>query len=291
MTYLEIQKGLGPDDYILFVNTGWEDNRSLDFLRDQQLYWGAPIRYLEYCAVNGWKEVTYDTCARVDWFSTDVAYLRQAIANSPFWRRIMAAYLSPGKPRDNKAKARAAKGYPLFQEPNRIREVLMLPNIAAKFCTQELKVRVMRDFMRSQGYTHWQMVQGIRADEPHRLHKSKDSKEPRWDNVYPLADAGITEKDVRAFWRRQPFDLQLESYEGNCRFCFEKNKAKLQLLTDETPIAAQVLAETEEATRTTFIDKLPLQAFLNRVGRRPIEDQRRALLEAPPQPISCFCGD
>jgi len=44
-----------------------------------------------------------------------------------------------------------------------------IPNPAIRFCTTELKIRVMRDFMKAEGHTHWDSVVGIRADEPRRV--------------------------------------------------------------------------------------------------------------------------
>lgn len=98
-----------------------------------------------------------------------------------------------------------------------------LPNPVTRYCTIELKIRVMRDFARSLGWDHWTNVVGLRADEPGRVGKALDPRRrERWTNVCPLAEAGATENDVQAFWRAQPFDLGIESYEGNCDYCFLK---------------------------------------------------------------------
>lgn len=42
-----------------------------------------------------------------------------------------------------------------------------------------------------------------------------------------LFDAGISNRDVRAFWSGQDFDLQLLPFEGNCDGCFLKARPKL----------------------------------------------------------------
>src|SRR3990167_8785207 len=42
-----------------------------------------------------------------------------------------------------------------------------LPNPVMRFCTQDLKIRAARDFMRAKGFDHWINVVGLRADEPH----------------------------------------------------------------------------------------------------------------------------
>ena len=45
--------------------------------------------------------------------------------------------------------------------------------------------------------------------------------------VLPLADAGARQADVLDWWKRQPFDLGIPSYAGNCTLCMLKGRAKL----------------------------------------------------------------
>jgi len=104
-----------------------------------------------------------------------------------------------------------------------------LPNPVARFCTAELKIRRMRDFMRKvMGYDHWDNVIGLRYDEPRRVMSARKSADrERWESIMPLYDAEVTKEDVAEFWRNQEFDLQLENYngvapEGNCDLCFLK---------------------------------------------------------------------
>lgn len=131
-----------------------------------------------------------------------------------------------------------------------IRAKNYLPNPVTRFCTIELKIRVMRDFARSLGWGHWTNVVGLRADEPGRVHnaleRNRTAKE-RWVNVCPLHTAGVEEPDVRAFWTRQAFDLQLESYEGNCDLCFLKGAGKLTRIMRDKPELADwwIQAEAE----------------------------------------------
>lgn len=127
-----------------------------------------------------------------------------------------------------------------------------LPNGVMRFCTQELKIRVMRDFCKSLGWTNWTNVIGLRYDEGHRVLKAIDrsmsGKDP-WRNRMPLADAKITVRDVHAFWSRQPFDLQLEPYEGNCDLCFLKGAGKLKRLIRDNPGMADWWKRMEESVR------------------------------------------
>lgn len=129
-----------------------------------------------------------------------------------------------------------------------------LPNAVTRFCTQEAKVRVMRDFARSIGWEHWINVIGFRFDEGHRVLKMERANEigkERWRSIAPLAEAKIGRRDVEAFWRAQPFDLQLKSYEGNCDLCFLKSEAKLKALIRENP-GMDAWWQTQERVVTTM---------------------------------------
>jgi len=130
-----------------------------------------------------------------------------------------------------------------------IRDRKMLPNPAMRFCTQELKIRPMRDWMLARGHQHWTNVVGLRADEPRRVARMKEAEQKRserWDIALPLADAGVTVEDVNTFWRAQPFDLQLRADEGNCDLCFLKSRGRLRNLIRERPDLAEWWAAQEE---------------------------------------------
>lgn len=76
-----------------------------------------------------------------------------------------------------------------------------LPNPVTRFCTQELKIRVMCDYARSVGFDHWTNIVGLRADEPRRVARMRASEKQWFEVDAPLATAGITVRDVAAFWR------------------------------------------------------------------------------------------
>ena len=115
----------------------------------------------------------------------------------------------------------------------------ILPNVVARFCTQKLKLHLMRDWMVGQGYDHWTNVSGIRADEPGRVATARAPKRERWDTAVPLADAGVTKADVLSAWAARDFDLGLREWEGNCDLCFLKNpKKRVRLMRDYPERAA-----------------------------------------------------
>jgi len=119
-----------------------------------------------------------------------------------------------------------------------VRRRKYLPNQNMRFCTEELKIRTAKRYLRWLGWDYWTNCVGIRADEPHRLKKSPPKD--RWTVWRPLADAGITKHDIGDFWKCQPFDLQLENINGttpfgNCDGCFLKGEAKIAELQRRHP--------------------------------------------------------
>ncbi|HKA75317.1 MAG TPA: phosphoadenosine phosphosulfate reductase family protein [Xanthobacteraceae bacterium] len=144
-----------------------------------------------------------------------------------------------------------------------------LPNPVQRFCTQELKIRPMRDWMRARGYDHWTSIVGIRADEPRRvarLREATESRHERWDIALPLADAGITEADVMAFWAAQSFDLHLRQSEGNCDLCFLKGSRKRQQIMRDRPDLAVWWIEQERRMGDVFRRGSPSYAALASQG-------------------------
>lgn len=116
-----------------------------------------------------------------------------------------------------------------------IAEKRYLPNAVTRFCTSELKVRTMKAYALAQGWDHWVNIVGLRHDEPLRVARSRKPNKERWTIVLPLDDAKVSNRDVRAFWREQEFDLQLLPFEGNCDACFLKARPKLYEVERTSP--------------------------------------------------------
>ena len=101
-----------------------------------------------------------------------------------------------------------------------------LPNVARPWCSMSLKQGVCRAFARSVfGPGRYTSVVGLRFDEAGRVTEAKRrtlSKKDAWNAAVPLYEAGVTSRDVLAFWQSADFDLGLKSFEGNCDGCFQK---------------------------------------------------------------------
>lgn len=128
-----------------------------------------------------------------------------------------------------------------------------LPNIAHRMCTGELKVKPMKQLMKSLKYKFWNVALGIRYDEPLRWGRilQNTQKEPFFYEL-PLYEWGVTKADVKKFWSEQDFDLQLKGYQGNCDLCFLKGKAKLIQLIRENPAKADWWIQQEKKVQNTF---------------------------------------
>ncbi|WP_216726118.1 phosphoadenosine phosphosulfate reductase domain-containing protein [Hymenobacter siberiensis] len=113
-----------------------------------------------------------------------------------------------------------------------------IPNKPFPHCSRELKIQPIKKLLQDTfGHEdNYHEAVGIRFDESQRA-KGK---------YYPLIEWGITKQQVRAWWRTQPFDLQLKDYEGNCDLCWKKNLRKTLTVIEQTPKKAEWWHEMEE---------------------------------------------
>lgn len=167
-----------------------------------------------------------------------------------------------------------------------ITERKFLPNPVTRYCTQELKIHVMKAWMRAQGYEHWTNIVGLRADEPHRVAKqrAKEGRE-RWDLAFPLYDDGVTKADVVLFWKRMPFDLQLRSWEGNCDLCFLKGMAKRTRIIEDDSSAADWWATQEARVGGTFRADTPSYAGLKAQAASQVRMFDNAAFDSDGEPV------
>lgn len=176
-----------------------------------------------------------------------------------------------------------------------------LPNPISRYCSSELKTRTLHRYLRSLGWTDWETMIGIRADEPRRVAKFRFNPHPETKDEYvriPLADAFVTAQDVGLFWQRQSFDLELpnnagKTMHGNCDLCFLKPASQVQSLIAERPERATwwIEQEAKAAKRATadgrfFRNDRPSYAKMAKFA----QDQRD-MFDPDEEAIACFCGD
>lgn len=160
-----------------------------------------------------------------------------------------------------------------------------LPNVACRFCTQDLKIRVIKRYMMTLGHKYWTSAVGIRYDEPARWSKVRGiAEKERWDTSLPLVDWKVTKPMVLDYWKAMPFDLQLEHYKGNCDLCFLKGRNKLRRLLLESPEKAEWWMQQEELTGGTFRKDWPIRKFLELIKISP------TLFDYEDPDLDCFCN-
>lgn len=121
-----------------------------------------------------------------------------------------------------------------------------IPNKAYPHCTRELKLAPIYAYLDSLGWEKggYKVAVGMRIDEPKRLRKNAAEQ----GLVYPLAhwcDPAVDKTDVNLFWEDQPYRLQLQPHQGNCRTCWKKSEAKLLRIMAEDPSAFDFFARME----------------------------------------------
>lgn len=176
----------------------------------------------------------------------------------------------------------------------------VLPNRVARFCSSELKTRTMHRYLKAQGWTEWDTLIGIRADEPRRVAKFRANPKPegKHEEVWmPLAVVGVSAADVGRFWSSQSFDLELpnikgKTMHGNCDLCYLKPASQVLSLITERPeraiwwAAQEAKAESVAGSASRFRDDRPSYAEMLKFSQ-----EQRDMFDASEEGIACFCGD
>jgi 3'-phosphoadenosine 5'-phosphosulfate sulfotransferase (PAPS reductase)/FAD synthetase len=160
-----------------------------------------------------------------------------------------------------------------------------LPNSVMRFCTTELKINPISAYMKSIGIDEFETMAGIRADEPKRVMKLRQSLRA------PLAEAGITQVDVQRFWSDNSFDLGLEFRDkvtplGNCDLCFMKGLHQIASIIQQQPSRAVWWAEQESKIGGRFAKDRPDYASMIKFAKEQTD-----MFDQNEETIACFCGD
>ena len=181
-----------------------------------------------------------------------------------------------------------------------IRKRNYLPNPVSRFCTVEMKVRAIHRYLKSIGWTEWDSMLGIRADEQRRLAKIGNQDYGKHEEkVAPLGRVGVTKEMVGKFWESMPFDLELPNINGvtmhgNCDLCYLKGGAQILSLIKEKPeravwwakMEALALALASAPDGAVFRKDRPSYAEMAKFA-----EQQRDMFDPQEEGIACFCGD
>lgn len=177
-----------------------------------------------------------------------------------------------------------------------------LPNPVARFCTVDLKILTLERYIKSIGWSEYENMIGIRADEPRRVAKIRANPSDGRKGVsrfMPLAQVGVQKEDISQFWKLQDFDLGLPNiggvtYHGNCDLCFLKGASQLMSLIAEKPERAVWWAAQEGTISNAHIKDgglfrkdRPSYAQMMKYS----EQQDDMFATGDDESIACFCGD
>ena len=143
-----------------------------------------------------------------------------------------------------------------------------LPNRVKRVCTDELKIKTAKRWLRENNIQRFENYIGFRADEMHRVDRSIQ----RYKKVfpkYPLVDMGITKEMVNQYWLTKPYTLEIPSILGNCDLCFLKGKDNIiKILQLHPELADPWIADEEHAAtnksggKPTFIKGITYKELL-----------------------------
>ena len=166
-----------------------------------------------------------------------------------------------------------------------IKKNKFLPNPRVRLCTANLKIRTLARFLKSKGWTEWNNIVGLRADEPRRVNRIT-SHNIQETIFCPMYQGGATIKEVNRFWKGHALDLGLsvDSNFGNCVGCFLKSYGLLEHIAREEPHQLKWWIETEDMTGATFRTDRPKYSVI-------LENAHKQLAFDFPSGIDCYCTD
>lgn len=250
---------------VTFANTGKEMPQTLDFVNDVAKNWGVKIVWLERFA----RAAKEDEKNKYVYETKIVDYNSASRNGEPFAALIKARRYAP--------------------------------NPVARFCTSDLKIRAIKEYLVDKcGFeTPFTSFIGIRGDEQRRAVKLHGRIESGQETYLPLYLDEVTAKDVGNFWNNNDFDLQLPNNNGvtdwgNCDLCFLKGTGKKQSIIRERPELADWWIE-QEASLSADVGKA---AYFRKDAPSYKMMQTIALEQSnifenmfTDETIPCFCGD
>lgn len=216
-----------------FANTGKERNETLDFVHEIEVRYDVPIVWGEYRRVPAASipAGVYPDETR----NRNLAKAADA-GEKAHWFEIVNYETASRKGEPFNALCEWTPG---------------LPNPVGRACSTQMKFRTAARYMFTNGFAEYAPAIGIRKDEAHRKASILATCDGYEHPQFPLIDALITERDVIEYWAKQPFDLHLKSYEGNCDLCFLKRLSKRVRIARERPELVPWWKDWEERKKAT----------------------------------------
>lgn len=262
---LQAYNGKLPNNIkVCFANTGKEMPQTLDFVNQCGIEWGVDIVWLERFA----RESREDENNKFVYETKEVTYETASRNGEPFSALIKARRYAP--------------------------------NPVARFCTVDLKIRAISEYLfNTLNYEkpYIGMI-GIRADEQRRAAKMRGSVESGQERYLPLYEDGVMAIDVYNFWINNSFDLKLPNNKGvtdwgNCDLCFLKGLSKKMSIIRERPeladwwISEEQRLSEELGKGAYFRADQPSYATMKKIAL----GQGQLFEYEDDETVPCFCGE
>lgn len=150
------------------------------------------------------------------------------------------------------------------------RNYKITPYRQRRFCTDELKIKTLKRYLRSIGIRKFNNFIGFRVDEPLRV-KRRNQKFVNVIDQFPLYYNGITKPMVNEYWANKPYNLEIPAILGNCTLCFMKGKnAIINILASYPELAEPWIADEElckdktgKAKNRTYFQDVSIKQLLS----------------------------
>lgn len=242
---VERNNGLPESCKVVFANTGREFPETLDFVQAVAEDLGIEITWLEYCRK-----------PRV--IKGVIATDKMAVSFKEVTRETASL-----------------DGQPFLDSINQSAGGSFLPNMFARYCTQEMKFKTIKRYLtQSLGWKDWVAAIGVRNDEGRRAKPSRDNRQVAW---FPLNDDRVKQPAILEFWDSMPFNLELTRrspdgkyvLEGNCDCCFMKSEESLALMYKYHPERFKWWEDLEAKTGSYFYDKRTYKDLREKIDELP----------------------
>jgi len=191
----------------------------------------------------------------------------EAFENIP----VIKVALFPGK--DSFAELLKAKNYNA------------IPNMNKRFCTNDLKIKVAKRYLRKIGVIEFENFIGFRSDEKERVLKRKQHFKKVHDK-FPLYYDGSNKAMINEYWKSKPYNLEIPSILGNCTLCFMKGKNAIISILSAYPELAAPWIEDEQNAKHTYFEDVKIKTLLQIAQSNLFKNNLEEITPA----FNCACG-
>jgi hypothetical protein len=160
-----------------------------------------------------------------------------------------------------------------------------LPNKMTRYCTIEMKIIPMFNYLKSLDVLPVEMNLGFRPNETNRIEnvlsradenglekfktiigKSKKGNQNKWGLVdyrfakFPLAENNITKDVIYDYWNNKPVRF---AYRNNCVACVNRQPLMISHMANKDLDKVKWFEKQELITGNTFINGFPMKKILN----------------------------